>query len=163
MTTAFTSSSVCGQYDWYESCSITWHRPHTICKSQSSAGQRSFIILNKNQRLFVFSVCEEGRTFFFPWFIFTMFMTLFSLLAIIGAVTTGAADLVVETKYGKVRGFRTDKSQIFYGIPYAQPPVEDLRYIWGDYIKGNSRSVNRGVSSGWTMSRRPESPRDPQP
>ena len=73
-----------------------------------------------------------------------MFMTLFSLLAIIGAVTTGAADLVVETKYGKVRGFRTDKSQIFYGIPYAQPPVEDLRYIWGGLHQGKQSQYNQG-------------------
>lgn len=40
-------------------------------------------------------------------------------------------DQVVETKYGKVEGFSSDGAQplqLFRGIPFAKPPVGDLRF-----------------------------------
>jgi hypothetical protein len=37
--------------------------------------------------------------------------------------------VTVTTKYGDVLGYQTDLARIFYGIPFAQPPVNDLRYI----------------------------------
>lgn len=36
--------------------------------------------------------------------------------------------VTVTTKNGDVLGYQTDTARIFYGIPFAQPPVNDLRY-----------------------------------
>ncbi|CAF1685741.1 unnamed protein product [Rotaria magnacalcarata] len=36
--------------------------------------------------------------------------------------------VTVTTKYGDVLGFETDAARIFYGIPFAEPPVNDLRW-----------------------------------
>lgn len=40
---------------------------------------------------------------------------------------------IVHTQDGDIQGYTTDLAKIFYGIPYAQPPVKELRY-W-DKIK----------------------------
>jgi hypothetical protein len=37
--------------------------------------------------------------------------------------------VTVTTKYGDVLGYQTNLARVFYGIPFAQPPVNDLRYI----------------------------------
>jgi hypothetical protein len=37
--------------------------------------------------------------------------------------------IIVPTTYGDVLGYETDKARIFYGIPFAQPPIGDLRYV----------------------------------
>jgi len=37
--------------------------------------------------------------------------------------------IIVSTKYGDVLGVETNMARIFYGIPFAQPPVDDLRYV----------------------------------
>jgi hypothetical protein len=37
--------------------------------------------------------------------------------------------VTVTTKYGDVLGYETDLARVFYGIPFAQPPVNNLRYI----------------------------------
>jgi len=37
--------------------------------------------------------------------------------------------ITVSTKYGDVLGYQTDLARVFYGIPFAQPPINDLRYI----------------------------------
>ncbi|CAF1450255.1 unnamed protein product [Rotaria sp. Silwood1] len=36
--------------------------------------------------------------------------------------------VTVSTNYGDVVGYETDVARIFYGIPFAQPPVNDLRW-----------------------------------
>ncbi|CAM4925072.1 unnamed protein product, partial [Rotaria socialis] len=36
--------------------------------------------------------------------------------------------VIVPTKYGDVLGYATDLSRIFYGIPFAQPPLGPLRW-----------------------------------
>ncbi|XP_060556303.1 crystal protein-like [Ruditapes philippinarum] len=53
------------------------------------------------------------------------------------SVTSG--DVVVQTKYGKVRGKQTDQTNSFLGIPYAKPPLNELRWqppveppVWTD-------------------------------
>ncbi|ARV62824.1 hypothetical protein BZZ01_03170 [Nostocales cyanobacterium HT-58-2] len=38
------------------------------------------------------------------------------------------APIIVETPYGKVQGIQEESVQIFKGIPFAQPPVNKLRY-----------------------------------
>ena len=36
--------------------------------------------------------------------------------------------LEVQTKYGKVKGFAKDGLCQWFGIPYAKPPLKDLRF-----------------------------------
>ena len=35
--------------------------------------------------------------------------------------------MVVSTQYGDVLGYETALARVFYGIPFAQPPVGTLR------------------------------------
>src|SRR6478736_401490 len=35
---------------------------------------------------------------------------------------------IVDTKYGKIEGYREGNIRIFKGIPFAAPPVGDLRW-----------------------------------
>ena len=35
----------------------------------------------------------------------------------------------VRTRYGDVLGYATDMARVFYGIPFARPPVGRLRYV----------------------------------
>ncbi len=35
---------------------------------------------------------------------------------------------IIETKYGKVEGYREENIRIFKGIPFAAPPIGDLRW-----------------------------------
>jgi hypothetical protein len=37
--------------------------------------------------------------------------------------------IIVPTNYGDILGYETDKARIFYGIPFAEPPIGDLRYV----------------------------------
>jgi len=37
-------------------------------------------------------------------------------------------ELVINTKYGKVEGFVKDDISRWYGVPYAKPPIDDLRF-----------------------------------
>ncbi|KAL5022719.1 hypothetical protein ScPMuIL_001874 [Solemya velum] len=50
-------------------------------------------------------------------------------VAVLALVGLGLSeDVSVHTNYGDVLGYRTDKSQVFKGIPYASPPVGQLRW-----------------------------------
>src|ERR1700760_1654398 len=49
------------------------------------------------------------------------------LLANIQMIVTGQSG-VIDTKYGKVAGYREENISIYKGIPYAAPPVGDLRW-----------------------------------
>jgi Carboxylesterase family len=44
------------------------------------------------------------------------------------SIAHGYSSVIVHTKYGDVEGYETDLTRVFYGIPYAQPPVDTLRY-----------------------------------
>lgn len=44
------------------------------------------------------------------------------------AATAGAASPVVVTTNGPVEGFTEEGLSVFLGIPYAEPPVGDLRW-----------------------------------
>ena len=58
-------------------------------------------------------------------------LTVFCLIFYIYVLQHAAADdsVVVQTKYGKVRGRRTDKAIEFLGVPYASPPLDNLRLV----------------------------------
>ncbi len=55
-----------------------------------------------------------------------IFVALSCLLENIDANRT----IIVPTSYGDVLGVETDMARIFYGIPFAQPPLGDLRYLF---------------------------------
>lgn len=61
----------------------------------------------------------HGETIFFVWC--TIFIACQPIANAYNSVT-------VHTKYGDVEGYETDLTRVFYGIPYAQPPVDTLRY-----------------------------------
>ncbi|XP_010768522.1 acetylcholinesterase-like, partial [Notothenia coriiceps] len=42
--------------------------------------------------------------------------------------SNGASGAVVTTKDGQIKGITVDKARIFYGIPYADPPVGAYRW-----------------------------------
>lgn len=43
------------------------------------------------------------------------------------AILIKASPLVVQTKYGRVQGFESDGIYKWFGIPYAKPPIGELR------------------------------------
>jgi len=53
---------------------------------------------------------------------------LFILVCFVKNISANQA-VTVTTKYGDVLGYQTESARVFYGIPFAQPPVNDLRYI----------------------------------
>lgn len=50
------------------------------------------------------------------------------LLLEVTSADLGDADPVVLTKYGKVRGIRTKEHYEFRKIPFAKPPLGQLRF-----------------------------------
>ncbi|XP_045194483.2 cAMP-regulated D2 protein-like [Mercenaria mercenaria] len=56
-----------------------------------------------------------------------MFRYLYSLIISLAAFFTND-DVVVQTKYGKIQGVQTSKSRAFLGVPYAAPPVGEMRW-----------------------------------
>jgi len=36
--------------------------------------------------------------------------------------------VIVHTQYGDILGYQTDIARVFYGIPFAQPPIGPLRF-----------------------------------
>ena len=36
---------------------------------------------------------------------------------------------IVETSYGSIQGYEEDGVSYFLGIPFAEPPIGDLRWI----------------------------------
>ena len=40
-----------------------------------------------------------------------------------------SSDVIVPTKYGNVRGLKTDYDFAFLGVPYAAPPIGNARYV----------------------------------
>ena len=57
-----------------------------------------------------------------------VFLLCVGLFALVCAAA--AQSLIVNTKYGPVRGISNDMAFNFLGIPYAQPPIGELR--WAD-------------------------------
>ncbi|EGT31071.1 CBN-GES-1 protein [Caenorhabditis brenneri] len=50
------------------------------------------------------------------------------LLAFIVLLGTCWAGPIVDTEYGKVEGFEYEDSEVFLAIPFAKPPVDELRF-----------------------------------
>jgi len=50
-----------------------------------------------------------------------------TLLALL--CTCSGSDVVVNSNFGQIRGHSVDGVNAFLGVPYAQPPVGNLRYF----------------------------------
>ncbi|CAF1093936.1 unnamed protein product [Adineta ricciae] len=50
------------------------------------------------------------------------------ICAAISQYTRADQPVTVTTQYGDLLGYQTDVARVFYGIPFAQPPVEHLRW-----------------------------------
>ena len=61
---------------------------------------------------------------------FLMYVVPVLFLVCAMGVSFGAEEetLVVETKHGRVRGKRVGRADVFLGIPFAKPPLGDLRW-----------------------------------
>ena len=71
------------------------------------------------------------------------------ILLFVGLITTawakGSFDTIVKTKYGRIQGYETDFGALAWkSIPYAKPPVGDLRWKapekpdkWHDVLDGS--------------------------
>ncbi|CAF2515172.1 unnamed protein product [Rotaria sp. Silwood2] len=44
------------------------------------------------------------------------------------SIVNAYTPVIVHTNYGDVEGYETDLARVFYGIPYAQPPIDTLRW-----------------------------------
>ena len=55
-------------------------------------------------------------------------MNLWRLLMVIWVVRADEPTMV-HTRYGDVLGYETDMARVFYGIPFARPPVKRLRFV----------------------------------
>lgn len=51
-----------------------------------------------------------------------------ALLATVGLCDASMADPIIRTSNGNLRGIAQQSTEVFYGIPYARPPLGDLRW-----------------------------------
>lgn len=56
-----------------------------------------------------------------------LFAYIFVILSYILENVSANRTITVSTKYGDVLGVETSMARIFYGIPFAEPPLGDLR------------------------------------
>lgn len=56
-----------------------------------------------------------------------LLIVIFGLTLCAPNMATISKPIIVHTQYGDVLGFQTDLARVFYGIPFAQPPVDTLR------------------------------------
>jgi para-nitrobenzyl esterase len=55
-------------------------------------------------------------------------VSMLAMLCLAGLLLATEDPLVIETKQGRVHGKRIGKADVFLGIPYAEPPVGELRW-----------------------------------
>ena len=51
-----------------------------------------------------------------------------SLVTLLFACASASQHIVVPTQYGNVLGYQTDLARVFYGIPFAKPPIGVSRW-----------------------------------
>ena len=56
-----------------------------------------------------------------------MFVNLIFILLVLRQNIGADESVIVHTKYGDVLGYQTNSARVFYGIPFAQPPIDTLR------------------------------------
>ncbi len=58
-----------------------------------------------------------------------MMVYIFFTVILVSSIQNGFANqpTTVHTNYGDILGYQTDLARVFYGIPFAQPPVNELR------------------------------------
>ena len=69
------------------------------------------------QRFFI--VLQEMRGMGLSFFV--------TIILSVNSLVNGNEPVTVVTNYGSVLGYQTEQARFFYGIPFAQPPVKDLR------------------------------------
>src|SRR5699024_11344305 len=58
--------------------------------------------------------------------------------------------LIVTTKKGKIRGFEENNVDKWFGIPYAKPPVDELRFK-----RAQEHETWEGIKDCYQMGKRP--------
>lgn len=76
---------------------------------------------------------------------------LINFIVIVINANKSSNEVFVETKFGKLKGFQLDldddkTANIFLGIPYAKPPVSELRFEV-IYKKMNVLNINIETSA----------------
>jgi hypothetical protein len=58
-----------------------------------------------------------------------MKVCVFLMIALAYSIQNGCANVptIVHTNYSDILGYQTDLARVFYGIPFAQPPVDKLK------------------------------------
>jgi hypothetical protein len=54
-------------------------------------------------------------------------VVLLLVLTCVAQNISGNQTVTVTTQDGDVLGYQTESARVFYGIPFAQPPINDLR------------------------------------
>ena len=73
------------------------------------------------------AICPEKSVIMRTQYTSLMVLVLFVLVS--GQTSPGSEDsIVVRSEHGRLRGQRVGKANAFLGIPYASPPVGDLRW-----------------------------------
>ncbi len=49
---------------------------------------------------------------------------------------------IVETKTGKIQGYKEEGLEIFKGIPFAEPPI-------GKFVKGAPKELSENMMDAW--------------
>ena len=50
-----------------------------------------------------------------------------AIFSVVRGNNTDEGGLIVDTAYGKVKGTFSGHARVFYGVPYAAPPIGSLR------------------------------------
>ena len=78
--------------------------------------------------------------------IFTLFLTLFLSIFLAGCFDKPDGP-IVKTANGDVQGFLKEDTHLFYGIPYAAPPVGDLRWQAPQPVTANWQGVRAATKA----------------
>lgn len=64
----------------------------------------------------------------------TLINVVLVILFFLEKIVDGNIPVIVHSQYGDVLGYQSDLARVFYGIPFAKPPIGSLRYFVLDEI-----------------------------